>query len=112
MGQESSYTDMVDGGGITGLGRAARSPRRGTHGSAAALQAVGFGNRLSSNPRAPAVPDKEEYIYFDSKSAFKLTSSFFVSSKLFIWKDDLAGKQRQTLKCLALSSVPGYFTHF
>lgn len=49
MGQVSSYVDMVDGGEITGLGTAARSPRRGTDGGAAALQAVGFGHQLSSN---------------------------------------------------------------
>lgn len=91
---------------------AARSLRQGTHGSAAALQAVGFGNQSSSNWHAPWVLGMEGYIYFDSKSGFKLTSSFSVSSKLFIWKDDLGGKRRQTLKCLALSSARGYFMHF
>lgn len=79
---------------------------------AATPQAVGLGNLSISNWHAPPVPDMEGYIYFDSKSGFKLTSSFFVSSKLFIWKDVLEGKQRQTLKCLALSSAQGYFMHF
>lgn len=111
-GQGSSYVDTVDGGEITGLGSAARSSRRGTHRGAAALQAVGFGNQSSSNWCVPWVPDTEGYIYFDSKSGFKLTSSFFVSSKLFIWKDDLEGNRRQTLKCLALSSAQWYFMHF
>ena len=112
MGQGSSYLDPVHGGEITGLGTAARSPRWGTHGSATALQAVGFGSQSISNWCAPWVPDTEGYVYFHTKSGLKLTSSFFVSSKLFIWKDDLEGKQRQTLKCLALSSARGYFVHF
>lgn len=58
------------------------------------------------------MPDMDGHIYFGSKSGFKLTSSFFVSSKLFVEKDDVEGKWQKSPKCLALSSTHGYFMHF
>lgn len=72
----------------------------------------GVWESVKKQRQVPPAPDMERYINFDSESGFKLTSSFFMSNKLFIWKDDLEGKQRQTLKCLALSSAGGYFMHF
>lgn len=44
-----------------------------------------FWNLLGISWCAPLVPDMDGHIDFGSKSGFKLTSSFFVSSKLFVW---------------------------
>lgn len=54
------------------------------------------------------MPDTDGYIYFGSKSGFKVTSSFFVSSKLFAGKDDVEGKWQKR----ELSSTHGYFLNF
>lgn len=114
MGQGSSYADTVNRGEIIndGSGNGSQEPTSGHSRQCRPSPGCRFWESLKQQLTCPTATRGEGYIHFDSKSGFKLTSSFFVPSKLFSWKDDLEGKQRQTLKCLALSSCTGIFHAF
>lgn len=111
VGHDSISVGTVDRGNVTGLATAVPSSLPGAHSTAAALLVGSLRSQTRSNWHTQLVPDMEGYIRFEFKSVFKLTSSLFLSSKLFIWKDDLDGKLRQTGKCLALSCI-GTFDAF
>lgn len=94
--------DMVEGGKIIGLGTKARSTHWGTTPSC----------RFWESVRHQLMRNMDGHIYCGSKSAFKLTSSFFLCQANYLFGIDVEGKWQKTLKCLALSSTHGYFTHF